>query len=306
MPRIGIGPYLSFTGAHAGIGVGAIREREALLRLVRFRRLNSAQFEGFLFEGSSVAQASREVITRRVLRSLRKRGLIQANSRLVGGTGAGSARPVYQATEAGCRYLGRIDPALRGLRPPSREALSPEHALACADVALAFVRAARSHTGHAVSDWESERRAAELLGSSRVVPDGYIVYETSAWEIGAFVEVDLGTESPSRFARKVADYIAVLRSGSWRAQLPSWPLVLTVTPTVVRAKSLRRATENVVRREPDAERLAKVAEFDFAALPDVLARGPLAEIWQIASRDGFHTLISADGENAPAHKPDET
>src|SRR5437773_2427196 len=108
MPRSRTGPYLSSRGTtHAGVGVSAMREREALLQLVRFRRLNSAQLEGFLFEGSSVAQASREVITRRVLRGLRKRGLIQPSSRLVGGVGAGSARAVYQATDAGCRYLGR-------------------------------------------------------------------------------------------------------------------------------------------------------------------------------------------------------
>jgi hypothetical protein len=77
-------------------------------------------------------------------------------------------------------------------------------------------------------------------------------------------------------------YVAAWRDGGWRERLASWPLVLTVTVTTRRATILRHATEELLRSQRDAMRLARATEFDFAALPDVRgAKGPLGEIWQV-------------------------
>src|SRR2546428_14025533 len=54
----------------------AVREREVLLRLGLFRSLNTFQLERFLPSESALTAESRRVITKRILGSLRKRGLL--------------------------------------------------------------------------------------------------------------------------------------------------------------------------------------------------------------------------------------
>jgi len=253
--------------------------------------MNTAHLEEFLFSGTSVNPRSRQVTTARVLGRLRRRGLVASTQRLVGGPGGGSARLVYHLTEAGYRVLGTLDPAFGRRRLPPRSSLFIEHTLMTADVAVAFHRAARTHRGHAVSEWEPDWQVADRVGSSVVVPDAHLVYATEGSEIDAFIEVDLGSERPSRFARKICGYVEVYRAGSWRTELPSWPLVLTITPTVSRATALRRATEDVLRLQ-DQLIAASPLEFDFGALPDVQGpNGPLGEIWQVAGRAGRYSLI---------------
>jgi hypothetical protein len=282
------------------MGELALREREALLRLGCFRDLNTTQLEDFVTDGSKLKPHSRFIAVQRTLGRLKAQGLIAETPRLLGGPGGGSARVAYHLTQKGYRLARALDPTKPGRRPPPHSAMFIEHALMTADVAIAFIAEARTHCGHQMSEWEQDWQAAERLRSRAVVPDGYFVYATPEWEIHAFVEVDLGTESPSRFAQKVPAYVAAYRSGSWRAQLPAWPLVLTVAPTIARATALRRATEDALRRERHPERLARATEFDFAALPDLCGpHGPLGPIWQIAERSGLHPLIPVDD------RPDE-
>jgi hypothetical protein len=277
------------------MGELALREREALLRLGCFRDLNTTQLEDFVTDRAKLKPHSRFIAVQRSLTRLKAQGLIAETPRLLGGPGGGSARVVYHLTQKGYRLAQALDPSKPGHRPPPHSAMFIEHALMTADVAIAFIAEARKHPGHQMSEWEQDWQAAERLCSRAVVPDGYFVYATLEWEIHAFVEVDLGTESPSRFAQKVPAYVAAYRSGSWRAQLPAWPLVLTVAPTIARATALRRASEDALRRERHPERLARATEFDFAALPDLRGpHGPLGPIWQIAERSALHPLIPAD------------
>jgi hypothetical protein len=272
----------------------SLQEREVLARLSCFRSLNTYQLEEFVLDRPGLTRHAREVAMQRILERLRKRGLVAATRRLVGGPGGGSARLAYALTEAGYRRATALDPALRRHRPPPRTTLFIEHALMAADVALAFLRTARSHPGHDLSAWESDREAAECLGPSHVVPDGRLVYATGDWEVSAFVEIDLATEQPSRFAEKVREYLDACASGSWRARLPAWPLVLTITPSGIRATALRRATEDLLRVEGCLPDSAHPIEFEFAALPDLEGpNGPLGEIWQVAGRIGAHALIPA-------------
>jgi hypothetical protein len=271
------------------------RERDLLIRLASFRGLNTAQLQEFVFAGSSVKPRSREVTTARILARLRRRGLVAATPRLVGGPGGGSARQVHHLTEAGFRFVRTLDPALHNQRPPVRSSLFIEHALMTADVALAFHRFARANAGHALAEWAPEWQAAERLGSFTVIPDGHLVYATTEWELHAFVEVDLGSERPSRFARKIGAYLEVYRQGAWRKELASWPTVLTVTPDAARAAALRRATEDVLRLEGQGADAVSGMEFDFAALADVVGEaGPLGRIWHLAGRPDLHALAPSN------------
>lgn len=269
------------------------RDLEVLGHLARFRYLNSVQVEGFLFDGSTVRPHSREVLSRRILASLRRRGLVAATARAVGGIGGGSVRSAYFLTEAGRSAV--VEVAAGSVPPCPRGGRLVEHALATADVALSFRRSADARTGHELSTWECDWEVARTLGPSLVRPDARLAYLTETWELDAFVEIDRGTERPAAFAAKVAAYLALYRSGAWRERLAVWPLILTVTPTVVRAAALRRTVELVLSGSADGAALGCALEFRFASLAHVLeAEGPLGEIWQVAGRVGLHRLVAAE------------
>lgn len=77
----------------------------------------------------------------------------------------------------------------------------------------------------------------------------------------------------------------------WRANLPLWPRVITVTTTAARATMLREATEHVL-----STRFGRMHDgapaFSFASLDDVLGpAGPKGQIWQVAGRPGLHPLF---------------
>ncbi len=168
------------------------------------------------------------------------------------------------------------------------------HGLMSAEVALAFMRAARAHSGHEILDWECDWQTVERVGALNVVPDAHLVYKTTKVELDAFIEVDRGTEGTRRFGRKIGRYIEVYRGGAWRSHLPVWPVVLTVAPSETRATALRRVTESILSLPPNAARITKAMEFDFTSLPDLLCpAGPLGEIWQVAGRAGRHPLLEA-------------
>lgn len=268
------------------------RETDVLLGVGWNRYLYRSQVEELVFEGSALTPRSREVVSKRILKSLKVRGLVGATARLVGGPQGGSARPAYFLTDAGYEVAASLDPGLKARRPPFRGTLFMGHALMTAEIALAIRRSARSHPGHALIEWECDWQAAERLGSPLVVPDAHFVYRTATCEIEALVEVDLGTERTSRFARKIDGYLDVFRDGSWRTLLPVWPLVLTVTQSEARATALRRATESLLASQPDAEEIASASEFGFSSLAGLLGPlGPLGKIWQVAGKSGLQPVI---------------
>jgi hypothetical protein len=215
-------------------------------------------------------------MTQRIIDGLRRRGLIAATQRLIGGPGGGSSRVAYYLTARGYRIAASFSPGLPSRRrPPVRGTFLLGHAGMTADVALAFRRAARSRAGHELVDWACDWQTALRFGSSKVMSDAYLVYRTAAYELSAFVEVDMGTEGTRFFARKIERYLDLYDHDSWRTQLRYWPLVLTIVPSATRATALRLATEAVLEsrgfRTDD-----QVVEFRFAALADVAgAPGPI-------------------------------
>ena len=266
------------------------RELETLLQLACFHYLTSLQLAGFLFDGASVTAGTRSAGTRRALAGLARRNLIATTPRLIGGPGGGSARRAYLITPYGYQCLETHD-RRAGPPPTRRGTLFVEHALATAEVALAVRRGARAKPGHHLVSWESDWEIATTLPNSPIRPDARLVYATADCEVDAFVEVDLSTERPVVFARKIARYLALYRSGAWRTRLAVWPVVLVVTPSAVRAVSLRRTTEAVLAGTDDEAR--RGTEFRFVSLGHLQEAGLAGEIWQVAGRDGLHPLVDA-------------
>jgi len=106
----------------------------------------------------------------------------------------GNARLVYFLTAASYNRARDENSALRAGRPGIRSSTLMEHGLACADVALAYRRLARSRPGHEVLEWECDWQAAEPLGSTVVVPDAHLSYATASDTLEAFIEIDRATE----------------------------------------------------------------------------------------------------------------
>lgn len=264
------------------------RELETLLQLASFHYLTAAQVEAFLFDGSALQPASRAVVTRRILAGLVRDGFVEAPRRVLEGPGAGPARRVYAITAPGYQVLRRT--GRRAGPPPARRgSLFVEHALMTAEVALAFRRAARAKPGPELVSWESDWDLQAAIPGSPLIPDARVVVASDDCELDLFVEVDRATERPAAFARKIAAYIEWYSSDRWRTDLATWPLVLVVTPNVIRAVSLRRTTEATL-----AAYAVDGTEFRFAALDHLAAVGPFGEIWQVAGRIGLHPLAVGD------------
>ena len=264
------------------------RELEALLQLACFHYLTTVQLAGFLFDGASVTAGTRSVGTRRAMASLAQRNLVATIPRLVGGPGGGSARRAYLITPEGDRWLASHD-RRAGPPPARRGTLFVEHALATAEVALAVRRGARAQPGHQLVSWESDWEVATMLPETPVRPDARLVYGMPDCTVEAFVDVDLSTERPVVFARKITRYLALYGSGAWRTRLKLWPVVLVVTPSAVRAVSLHRTTEAVLLGSDDDARQG--TEFRFTSLDHLREAGLAGAIWQVAGRGGLHPLV---------------
>jgi hypothetical protein len=215
---------------------------------------------------------------------------------------------VYFLTAKGYNLARSLNPGLPSRQPNLRGTSLMGHGLMCAEVALAFRRAALSNPGHELLDWESDWQAAERLGAKLVVPDAHLVYSTTKWILDAFIEVDLATEGSRVFAWKIRRYLELYRSGSWVKNLKVWPIVLTIAPSWARARILRRVTETVLTADPRRERLMRATEFSFTTLDDVLGpSGPLGTIWCVAGKTGlrplFPTAADADASKTSSGVP---
>jgi hypothetical protein len=204
---------------------------------------------------------------------------------------------VYFLTAKGYNLARTLNPGLPSRQPNLRGTSLMGHGLMCAEVALAFRRAARSNAGHDLLDWECDWQAFERVGAKLVVPDAHLVYSTKEWILDAFIEADLATEGSRVFAWKIRRYLDLYRGGTWRKNLKVWPIVLTIAPSSARARILRRVTETVLARELFRERLMRAMEFSFTTLDDVLGpSGPLGTIWSVAGKSGLHPLFPSAAE----------
>jgi hypothetical protein len=201
---------------------------------------------------------------------------------------------VYALTPSGEAVLRRSG-RRAGPSPARRSSLFIEHALMTAAVALAFRRAARAQPGPQLQSWESDWDLQAAIPGSPLVPDARVVLAATGYNLTIFLEVDRATERPAAFARKIVAYLRWYWSGTWREYLAVWPLVLVVTPTAVRAASLRRTTETVLSRDG-----GEGTEFRFATLPHLQDRGPFDEIWHVAGRTGLHVLMDFEPEASGA------
>jgi hypothetical protein len=282
------------------------RDTQTVRYLGMYRFLSRAQIEEFVVGDTTLTPRSREVITWRILKRLRDLRLVTTNAVQAAEPEAMPTRIAYFLTAGGRRVFRALEPEAPRWRVGVEGTFLLAHALMVAEIALAFLRHTRAHPNAGGLSWECEWQLAESLAGLRVFPDARLLYETERRRIHAFIEADRGSEGSRFFGRKIERYLDLYRQDSWRARLPVWPLVLTVTRTARRASELCRATDAIFSGRAEATRISRA--FRFTSLDALRGdAGPFAEIWQVAERTGRFPLIdepAKSGDAAAEHRED--
>lgn len=130
-----------------------------------------------------------------------------------------------------------------------------------------------------------------------IVPDLTVVLAHGEATVRAFFEVDLGTMSMPRLARKLACYAAYAREEAWKARHPFLPPLLVLTTTARRAEAVVATWERVVAKtgprgwawqgQEPTEELA-IGASDVVLSPEVAISEP---VWLApGGRDGLRLL----------------
>jgi len=158
-----------------------------------------------------------------------------------------------------------------------------DHRLAVNEVRIACAGGAR-RCGYTMEGWRYELPIREDVDDPDekapplvLRPDAYVTLRVSQRRLHLFLEVDMGTESHGRFAAKIRRYLAYKESHMFRTRFGGRSFrVLTVAPTLTRARALRDVAEG-----QGGERM-----FWFASLTDVTAERITEPVWELAGMRG--------------------
>jgi hypothetical protein len=248
----------------AGEGMVLTERDRAILQLAaELGPVSRAQFERFGHFGSRTrANAVLGRLVRFSYLAVRRQPLV-----------GGSRRLLYHLGRRGEDLL-----AVNGRRKRVKELsdLFLEHHLRTTDVRLAFPV---TDDGDCILDrWLTDHE----LRTSRlgVIPDAYVEYRYRGLPFAAFVEVDLGTETLTRWEQKVVEYLRLARSGAFTTVCRlRYFRVLVITISMGRVETLQTA---IARVTPTIFWLTTF---------DALAReGALASIWRRPATSSFHSL----------------
>jgi hypothetical protein len=214
------------------------RDRDVIALLSRVRIATTKQIERVGFVDSTAGANARA--SRRVLTKLEQLGLVARLGRRVGGVRAGSAGLTWSLGVTGQHFANRFGPAGADRRSPwtpSQPYLA--HHVAVTEVFVRLREAQVRGEGELLAFDTEPACWRRFIGPSSqrltLKPDAYVVTATAAFEDSAFLEVDLGSESPSVLRRKVAAYLAYRRTGREEREHGVYPLVVFIVPNERRA-----------------------------------------------------------------------
>jgi len=148
------------------------------------------------------------------------------------------------------------------------------HVLAVSELAVRLTESARTGA-FSIDEFRAEPgcwRWSSTVGGGRQVlkPDAFLRVGVEEYELAAFVEVDLASESLPTITRKCMAYIDYWKSGAEQRLHDFFPRVWWLVP---HARRLQAITDVLKRLPADARDLFKVVQFDHAvraltAVPD--------------------------------------
>jgi hypothetical protein len=183
--------------------------------------------------------------TRAALQRLSTLELVVRLRRRIGGIRSGSAGYIYGLSGLGQAVLDLgQDTAGRHRRVNETKPAFQNHTLAVAETYVQLVERAR--TGHGeLLDFTTEpqcwRRFSGMAGEVVTLkPDGFVRLGVGGYEVSAFLEADLDSESAPTIRRKLDVYLAYWRSGIEQRHYDVFPKVWWLVPEAARLEVVAR------------------------------------------------------------------
>lgn len=253
-----------------------LSERDlAILGMLRELRLMTGQQirRAFCPDGNHITQARK---TRAVLKRLIEQRLVVRLRRRVGGLHAGSEGQIVGLSGLGHAVLDvGIETARRHRSVTDTKLGHQEHVLAVSELRVQLQE--RSRTGQIeLLEFRAEpaawRRFAGIGGHAVTLkPDAFVRLAVGEYEVVAFIEQDMSTESVPTIVRKLGVHIDYWRSGQEQHEHGVHPRVWWLVPDTARLKAIARA---IGRVPAETRQLFEVVPTEQAAdqlaqLPDV-------------------------------------
>jgi hypothetical protein len=214
-------------------------------------------------------------VNTRLLR-LTRAGLLR---RFYLGTTAGGQKALYAISAKGAHL---VDIPLRGPQRRKDQALAADyfiaHQLAVNELYCRLKYKPIPVLGVAFHRWLSF--FAPLASGLRLIPDGYVEFQTESGIVAAFVEVDLGHERGNVWKTKIENYLRFALTQIEGQALHRPFRVLVLSPSERRLSSIRKVA---------AAKTEKI--FWFASLEAVRREGIFAAIWLRPTGDDRQELI---------------
>jgi hypothetical protein len=221
----------------------------AILTVLRELRLMTGnQIRRMFFpEGNQVTQARK---SRAVLKRLIEQRLVVRLQRRVGGLHAGSEGQVVGLSGLGQAVLDvGIDSVRRHRSVTDTKLAFQDHVLAIAELHVRLLELARTGAAELL-DFQAEpscwRRFSGIGGHGVTLkPDALVRLAVGDYEVVAFIEQDMATESIPTLVRKLGVHIDYWRSGQEQHEHGVHPRVWWLVPDTARLKAVARAIGHV-------------------------------------------------------------
>jgi hypothetical protein len=209
--------------------------------------------------------------TNRRLLKLVRAGLLR---RFFLGTIAGGAKAVYSLSEKGARLA---EVPYRGLRRNNNQVLVADffvaHQLVVTELYCALKYGEAPLTSVKFRRWVAFQEP--LSPALRLIPDGYLEFQTLLEPVASFLEVDLGHERLKVWEQKIRNYIDLALSGTFERQFGVKRFrTLVVAHSSARALSIRKVAASVTDKI-----------FWFSNLGDIRSHGVFGSIWMRPRQD---------------------
>ena len=268
------------------------RDREVIQAVNDFRAMRHDQIESLLFPSKVTAQ--------RRLRKLWEHGFLQRDWLPTVG-GIQTSPTIYKLDRQGAELLkaehGYHPDDIRLSTVSDTGYLFLSHLLGLSEVRLAIVQSCKEHDFELVR-WDDEKtlkadydRVRVGRESVAVLPDAYVIIQVPKGKLHFFLEYDRGTERLKVFRRKIAAYLAYLRSPKCEVRYGTTKIrVLSVTE----GGKTGAGVERQMHLKEKAEQLRAGRNFWFGRVKDVTAQDILtAPIWQVAPSSNPTPLVSS-------------
>lgn len=225
------------------------RDLDMLRDLARLRLVTGKQLRRLHFAVGDLTTQARKA--RSAIGRLAELDLIVRLSRRVGGMRAGSEGFVIGLSGWGHAVLA-LDSAAeprRRRRVIETKPAYQSHVLAVSELYVQLVEASRLGLAELIDftgEPEAWRRFGGIGGQAVVLkPDAFVRLGIGEFEVLAFIEQDMDTESLPTIVRKCEVYIAHWRSGLEQRQLGAYPKVWWLVPSVRRHDAIRRVLKRL-------------------------------------------------------------